>query len=82
MQIRTVQSGAMPKAVQILSDKVLVNTEVKVISIPNIGGNGEETEMYEYTQAEYTKNEYIALLNEQVTDTELALTELYEGLIL
>lgn len=81
MQTRTVQSGAMPKAVQILSDKVLVNTDVKVLNIPNIGGNGEETEMYEYTQTEYTKNEYIALLNEQVTDTELALTELYEGLI-
>ena len=81
MQKRTVQSGGMPLNIQILSDKVLVNTDVKVINIPNIGGNGEETDMYEYTQTEYTKDEYIALLNEQVTDTELALTELYEGLM-
>lgn len=81
MQKRTVQSGGMPLNIQILSDKVLVNTDIKVINIPNIGGNGEETDMYEYTQTEYTKDEYIALLNEQVTDTELALTELYEGLI-
>ena len=81
MQKRTVQSGGMPLNIQILSDKVLVNTDIKVINIPNIGGNGEETDMYEYTQTEYTKDEYIALLNEQVTDTELALTELYEGLM-
>lgn len=81
MQKRTVQSGGMPLDTQILSDKVLINTDIKVINIPNIGGNGEETDMYEYTQIEYTKDEYIALLNEQVTDTELALTELYEGLV-
>ena len=81
MQIRTVQSGAMPKDIRILSDKVLIASDIKTLQIPNIGGNGEETEMYEYTQTEYTKDEYIGLLNEQVTDTELALTELYEGLI-
>ena len=65
MTTRTVQSGSYPQAVRILSDKVLTATDVKVLNIPNIGGNGEETTMYEYTQTEFTKDEYYMWIAEK-----------------
>ena len=45
-----------------------------------------ETELYEYDEIQYTKDEYIHFigeenktLNNNITDLELAITELYEG---
>ena len=85
---RIVHSGERPQEIRILSDKVLVTSDIREIAVPNIGGNGEETTMYEYQQTEYGKDEYIGTLQErltaaesQTTDIELALTELYEGLM-
>ena len=80
MVTRTVQSGEIPQDIRILSDKVLVATDIHEISVPT-DDNNEIVTMYEYTQMEYGKDEYIALLNEQLTDTQLALTELYEEMI-
>lgn len=37
-----------------------------------------EQKEYEYTMIQYSKDEYIKMLHDQVTDTELALTEIYE----
>lgn len=39
-------------------------------------GNG----LYEYDEVQYWIYEYMAILQQQVTDTELALVEIYEGL--
>lgn len=80
MVTRTVQSGEIPQDISILSDKVLVSTNIREISVPT-DDNGKMTTAYEFTQTEYGKDEYIGLLNEQLTDTQLALTELYEEMI-
>jgi len=41
---------------------------------------GEENEFigYEYDMIQYEKDEYISLLDKQLTDTQLALVEVYE----
>ena len=81
MTTRTVQSGEIPQDIRILSDKVLVATDIHEISVP-ADDNGETVTMYEFKCTEYGKDEYIGLLNEQLTDTQLALTELYEEMTL
>jgi len=85
MKTYTAQSGSAPQEIRILSDKVLVTSDVKTLRIPDIGGNGEETEMYEYTVHEYTKDEYIKLIQDKNTeletellDTQSALCDVYE----
>ena len=39
-----------------------------------------ENGLYEYEEVVYTVNEYIELMQAQITDTELALVEIYETL--
>lgn len=81
MITRIVQSGETPQKVRILSDKVLVASEVREVTV-------DETVMFEYTQTEYSKDEYIGYMQNrlsqaesQTTDIELALVELYEGVM-
>ena len=85
MKTYTAQSGAMPQNIRILTDKVLITSDMKTLQIPDIGGNGDETEMYEYTIHEYTKDEYIGILQDKNTqletellDTQSALCDVYE----
>lgn len=87
MTSKIVQSGAEPQGIRILADKVLVTEDAHEITVPDI--DGEDVMMYEYTQVEYSKNEYIGYLREKVaenaaqtTDIELALVELYEEVML
>lgn len=75
------QSGEKPQEVRILQDKVLVASDVHEVTV-------EETVMHEYTQTEYSKDEYIGYMQNrlaqtesQTTDIELALVELYEGVL-
>ncbi len=57
-----------------------------IASVSDTGPNGEVLfEGYEYDLAQYTKDEYIKLMDEknanletQVTDTQIALCEVYE----
>lgn len=81
MITRIVQSGETPREIRILSDKVLVASEIHEVT-------ADETVMYEYTQTEYGKDEYIGYMQSrlsqaesQTTDIELALVELYEGVM-
>lgn len=81
MITRIVQSGETPQEVRILVDKVLVASEVHKVTV-------DEMTMYEYTQTEYSKDEYIGYMQDrlsqtesQTTDIELALVELYEGVM-
>ena len=37
---------------------------------------------YEFDMVQYTKDEYISKLNDQLTDTQLALVEVYELILL
>jgi hypothetical protein len=44
---------------------------------------GEETfSGYEFNMVQYTKDEYISKLDDQLTDTQLALVEVYELILL
>ena len=59
--------------------------EEEQVPIDDYNEDGERIERlvtgYKFRLIEYDKNEYIYLLQEQVTNTELALVELYEELI-
>ena len=42
--------------------------------------SNEKTVMYEYDLIQYTKDEYIAMQSNHMTDVEMALVEIYESL--
>ena len=72
-----VRSTVRPETVRIDEYSVWINTEISEIE-------GEQTE-YEYRMIRYTKDEYIKLMAEknaelesQLTDTQLALCDVYE----
>lgn len=80
----TVRSTIKPNAVEIDEYSVWVNSDIKEIEVQS--ENETHTE-YEYNQVRYTKDEYIKLIDErnttlesQLTDTQLALCEIYEGI--
>ncbi|MGN1201823.1 MAG: hypothetical protein ACI4RF_00895 [Eubacterium sp.] len=81
----TVRSTVKPEKIEIDEYSVWVNTNINEIKVQT--ENESHTE-YEYNQVRYTKDEYIKLLDErnstleaQITDTQLALCELYEGMM-
>lgn len=77
-----VQSTVKPKEIEIDEYSVWENTNISEITVTD--ENGEHTE-YEFNQTQYNKNEYIKLMSEQnknledkLTDTQLALCDVYE----
>lgn len=82
---KTVRSTVKPYEVEIDEYSVWVNSDIREVGVQT--ENESHTE-YEYNQVRYTKDEYIKLLDEhnstleaQLTDTQLALCELYEGMM-
>lgn len=81
----TVKSTVKPDEVEIDEYSVWVNSEIHEITVQT------ETETHtecEFHQVRYTKDEYIKLIDErnstlesQLTDTQLALCEIYEGMM-
>ena len=71
------RSDVYPAEREMTELKVYINSNVK--EIPILDDEEQRTE-YEFDVQEYSKDEYIALLDEQLTDTQLALVELYEGM--
>lgn len=80
--------GSKAQAVPLIVgvDTVYVHTNIREIQIEE--PNGEIRIEYEYDEKQYTKDEYIKLLSEknnmleqQLTDTQFALCELYEGMV-
>ena len=78
-----VKSTIKPESVVIADYSVLENTSIEAVS-ENVG---TETEFngFEYSMAQYDKNEYIlkqaqanAELSDQLTETQLALCDVYE----
>ena len=61
--IKTVQSNSRPQEIRILSDKVLTATNVHEVTAADMDGN---TTMYEYTQTEYSKDEYIGYMQNRL----------------
>ncbi len=81
-EYKNVQSGVKPKETEIDEYSVWVNENIREIEITD--ENGSHTE-YEYDQIQYSKDEYILLLSEEnknlenmLTDTQLALCDVYE----
>lgn len=77
-----VQSTVKQKEIEIDEYSVWENTNISEITVTD--ENGEHTE-YEFNQTQYNKNEYIKLMSEQnknledkLTDTQLALCDVYE----
>lgn len=77
-----VQSTIKPNEIEIDEYSVWVNKDVREITVPD--ENGIHTE-YEYNQTQYSKDEFIRLMSEQnknledkLTDTQLALCDVYE----
>lgn len=77
-----VQSTIKPNEIEIDEYSVWVNKNVREITVPD--ENGTHTE-YEYNQTQYSKDEFIRLMSEQnknledkLTDTQLALCDVYE----
>lgn len=79
---KKVRSTVCPQVLVIDEKSVWENTNIKKVEVEH---EGEKHTEYEFDQKRYTKNEYIALLKEQnaeleaqLTDTQLALCEVYE----
>lgn len=77
-----VRSTVKPEKVEIDEYSVWMNTDIKEIEVQS---EDESHTEYEYNQVRYTKDEYIKLIDErnatlegQLTDTQLALCEIFE----
>lgn len=77
-----VRSTVKPDAVEIDEYSVWLNSDIKEIEMQSEDKTHTE---YEFNQVRYTKDEYIKLIDErnttlesQLTDTQLALCEIYE----
>ena len=79
-----VRSTVKPDKIEIDEYSVWLNNDIKEIDVQS---ENETHIEYEYNQVRYTKDEYIKLIDErnttlesQLTDTQLALCEIYEGM--
>lgn len=64
-------SSAQAKKLIVGKDTVYVHTDIVEL----------EDGMHQYHEVQYDKDEYIELLDSQLTDTQLALCEIYELLM-
>lgn len=70
-----VQSTVKPKEIEIDEYSVWINTDIHEISVEDKKGSHIE---YEYNQIQYSKDEYIKLLEDKLTDTQMALCDIFE----
>lgn len=80
---KNVRSSVCPEAVRFDEKSVWVAENIKEVELEL---EGESYVEYEFDQTRYSKDEYIKLIDEkntmleaQLTDTQLALCEIYEG---
>ena len=81
-EYKNVQSTIKPNETEIDAYSVWVNEDISEITVAD--ENGEHTE-YQFNQKQYGKDEYIKLMSEQnksleneLTDTQIALCDIYE----
>ena len=81
-----VRSAIKPEHRRVDDFSVYISTDIREIAVED--ENGESHIEYEYHQTRYTKDEYIqlmmdknAVLETEVSNTQLALCELYEAFI-
>lgn len=77
-------STAEPKEVEFTESKVFVATDIEQITVTM---DEQEVHEYQFNLMEYDKDEYIKIISEknkeleqQMTDTQLALCDVYEML--
>lgn len=82
-------TGSAEQAIPLIVgiDTVYVHTNIREIEVEI--SDGVFQTQYQYDEYQYTKDEYIKLLSEknellesQLTDTQLALVEIYEGMLM
>lgn len=80
-----IRSTVKPQALEIDEYSVYINTEISEIQTDF---EGETVTEFEFNQVKYSKDEYIkmisdknAVLENQLTYTQLALTEVYEMML-
>ena len=85
-QYGTQRSTVKPEDVEITESKVFSYENITEVTVKNPESDDEVT-MYEFTLTEYDKDEYIriqaeknASLEEQMTQTQVALCDVYEML--
>lgn len=78
------RSAVEPKAVEITESKVFVATDIEQVTLTM---DEQEVREYQFNLVEYDKDEYIKIISEkneeleqQMTDTQLALCDVYEML--
>ena len=78
------RSAVEPKAVEITESKVFVATDIEQVTL---NMDEQEVQEYQFNLVEYDKDEYIKIISEknkeleqQMTDTQLALCDVYEML--
>lgn len=83
----TVRSTVRPNPLVVDEFSVWVNTNITEVS-ENVGEQNEFIG-FEFNQVQYEKDEYIKMMSEQnlsleaqLTDTQLALVEIYEGMVM
>lgn len=79
-----VQSMDKPQNVAVDEYSVWVNTDIQEVDVKDFDGIHKE---FSFHQVRYTKDEYIRLMIEQsnaleseITNTQIALTEIYEAI--
>jgi len=69
------RSTVQPEPMVLDENSVWIHTNIQAVE----EAVGEEVfSGYEFNMVQYTKDEYISLLDAQLTDTQLALVEVYE----
>ena len=78
------RSAVEPKAVEITESKVFVATDIEQVTVTM---DEQEVQEYQFNLVEYDKDEYIKIISEkneeleqQMTDTQIALCDVYEML--
>lgn len=78
------RSAVEPKAVEITESKVFVATDIEQVTLTM---DEQEVQEYQFNLVEYDKDEYIKIISEkneeleqQMTDTQIALCDVYEML--
>lgn len=80
-------SAQQAKPLIITSDTVYIHTDIQRVTIEATAEMDNPPELYQYNEIQYEKDEFLELivnknqeLEDQITDTQLALTEIYEVL--
>ena len=73
-----IRSTVKPEPLELDEYSAYVNTDITEVAVEF---DGETHTEYEYNQVRYTKDELITQQAQQLTDTQLALCEIYEGMV-